>query len=330
MIETEQRFMYKAFGLRIASELAFPELLGLDTPTEPCDVHIVNDGKGTFRQELEATPNTYVVKPNQVMFYIPNNAYYCIQDGRTITVSPVHDADQDLIRLYVLGTCMGALLLQRGIYPLHGSAIAIDGKAYAIVGESGAGKSTLASAFISLGYPLLSDDVIAVSLSKEDQAAVVTPSYPQQKLWQESLDQFGMTTNSYRSVYGRETKYNIPVTSSYYPDPLPLAGVFELVKDDHPQADIVRIEKMDRFQTLFCHTFRQFFVPQLGLTNWHFQTSAAIVNHISMFQLRRPTSGFTAPLLAALVLDTIQSGTYKERPILGGIHDDQKPKYFAT
>ena len=37
-------------------------------------------------------------------------------------------------------------------FPLHGSAIAIDGKAYAIVGDSGAGKSTLASAFLKKGY----------------------------------------------------------------------------------------------------------------------------------------------------------------------------------
>ena len=57
---------------------------------------------------------------------------------------------------------MGAILMQRKILPLHGSAIAIDGKAYAIVGDSGAGKSTLASAFLKRGYQLLSDDVITV------------------------------------------------------------------------------------------------------------------------------------------------------------------------
>ena len=76
--------------------------------------------------------------------------------------------DEDVIRLYILGTCMGAILMQRKILPLHGSAIEIDGKAYAIVGDSGAGKSTLASAFLKQGYQLVSDDVIAVSLSQEN------------------------------------------------------------------------------------------------------------------------------------------------------------------
>ena len=44
----------------------------------------------------------------------------------------------------------------------------------------------LASAFLNRGYQLLSDDVIAVSLSQEESIPFVTPSYPQQKLWQES------------------------------------------------------------------------------------------------------------------------------------------------
>ena len=54
--------------------------------------------------------------------------------------------------------------MQRKVLPLHGSAIAINGKAYAIIGDSGAGKSTLALAFLNRGYRLLTDDVIAVSL----------------------------------------------------------------------------------------------------------------------------------------------------------------------
>ena len=49
-------------------------------------------------------------------------------------VSPLKRYDEDVIRLYILGTCMGAILMQRRIFPLHGSAVAINGKAYAFVG----------------------------------------------------------------------------------------------------------------------------------------------------------------------------------------------------
>jgi hypothetical protein len=254
------------------------------------------------------------------MFQVGEMATFCIEGGRLITVWPLKDADEDMIRLFILGTCMGAILIQRGILPLHGSAVAIDGKAYAIVGESGAGKSTLASAFLSQGHRLLTDDVIAVSLSHDARIPFVTPSYPSQKLWQDSLNKFGMESGDYRSVFGRETKYSVPVSSNFSTDALPLGGIFELVKEESDAIDMVRMEKMDRFHTMYCHTYRNFLIPRSGLMQWHFETSAAIVNQIGMHRLRRPMSGFTAHQLVSVILDTIA---------YGGTTHDKKPDYFA-
>ena len=112
---------------------------------------------------------------DEVMFNVPNIANFYIKDGKKIIVSPLDEIDEDVLRLYILGTCMGTILMQRKILPLHGSAIEIDGKVYAIVGDSGAGKSTLASAFLKQGYKLVSDDVIAVSVSEENPIPYVTP-----------------------------------------------------------------------------------------------------------------------------------------------------------
>jgi serine kinase of HPr protein (carbohydrate metabolism regulator) len=95
---------------------------------------------------------------------------------------------------------MGALLLQRRVLPLHGSAVAVNGKAIAFVGESGAGKSTLASAFLGRDYPLLSDDVIPVRFSIDGDPHVA-PAYPQQKLWQESLNGLGMDSAHFKPSF---------------------------------------------------------------------------------------------------------------------------------
>ncbi len=160
-------------------------------------------------------PNHYfVIKENDCLFKIPHTGLFLIKDGKEIFFTPLKGASDDHIRLYLLGTCMGAILLQRKILPLHGSAVVIDGKAYAIVGDSGAGKSTLASAFLKRGYSLLSDDVIPVSMSEEN-GPMVTPAYPQQKLWLESLNQFGMESSDYRPLFERETKFAIPVQSQF-------------------------------------------------------------------------------------------------------------------
>ena len=110
-------------------------------------------------------------------------AIYCIEDGYKITVAPLAGADEEKVRVYLLGTCMGALLMLRNTLPLHGSAVVIDGRAYAFLGDSGVGKSTLAAALVHQGYPLVSDDVIATTARESDAAPLVMPAYPQQKLW---------------------------------------------------------------------------------------------------------------------------------------------------
>ncbi|MDF2903814.1 MAG: 2,3-cyclic-nucleotide 2-phosphodiesterase, partial [Bacillus sp. (in: firmicutes)] len=242
---------------------------------------------------------------NLVMFHVPDTAIFCIKEGNKIIVSPIKGYEEDKMRLYILGTCMGILLMQRKVLTLHGSAIAIDGKVYAFIGESGAGKSTLASVFIRKGYQFLSDDVIAVSLSKEG-IPYVFPSYPQQKLWQESLQEFGMKTTEYRPLFERETKFAVPVKSSFLDEALPLAGVFELVITENSNISLNRIESLARFSTLFNHTFRQTLIPRLDLIEWHFRESANILKRIHLYQLQRPNVRFTADELVTNILHLIE------------------------
>lgn len=95
-----------------------------------------------------------------------------MEHGKRIVVCPQPGADEKKVRLFILGTCMAVIMMQRGILPLHGSAVVIDGWAYAFVGHSGAGKSTLSAALASRGYPLLTDDVVALTWDAGEE-----PSY---------------------------------------------------------------------------------------------------------------------------------------------------------
>lgn len=301
--------LYQAFGLKIVSEIPLPELSQLNEKKEMADIQIeITDLSERWNEYNEEQQKTIVVEDEVVMFHVPQTAIFSIQAGEKITFSPMPEADENKIRLYILGTCMGALLMQRKILPLHGSVIAIDGKAYALIGDSGAGKSTLASAFLSKGYQLLSDDVVAVSLLNQN-TAIVHPSYAQQKLWQESLNEFGMEIAQYSPLFERETKYAVPVNSQFFPDPLPLAGVIELVKTQGEDIEMTRIEGLARLYKLYRHTFRNSLVSKLGLMEWHFETSSNIASGMEMFQVSRPISRFTAHELVKVILNTIQKGS---------------------
>ncbi|MEH7180534.1 aldolase [Neobacillus vireti] len=308
MLKVAKRVVYRAFGLSIVSEIPLPELPQIEDEIDEIDLEIRIEDLSTLWNSITDKQNNLIINDKFVMFRVPEAATFSIHEGKKIIVSPTEEYDEDLVRLYILGSCMGVTLMQRKIYPLHGSAIAINGKAYAIVGDSGAGKSTLASAFLNRGYQLISDDVIAVSFPNDHGLPFVTPAYPQQKLWQESLIEFGVETSQFRSIHGRETKFCVPVSSQFYSDSLPLAGIFELTKTDNDHIKICKVKGLQRLNTLYTHTYRNFLIPNLDIVDWHFNTSARILESVDLFKLSRPMTGFSAPDLVSIILNVTNKG----------------------
>jgi hypothetical protein len=300
---TKQTYQYKTFGLYITSDIRFPELYQTTFVGEG-DLFIENCDLANIWNE-KVTPNSQVfVEKNLVLFKIPDLAIFCIQNGNSIIFSPEHGADQEKIRLYLLGTCMGTLLLQKKILCLHGSAVAIDGKAYAFVGESGVGKSTLAAAFAIKNYQLISDDVLAINFDDQNNPYVM-PSYPQQKLWEESLIEFGMDSKEYKPLFERETKFAVPVENPIRV-PILLAGVIELnILESDSSIIYKHLDGLHRIQTLFQHTYRSSFIRKLKLSDWHFRETNKLINRIQMSKLSRPKEKFTAHEMVSMVLKNI-------------------------
>lgn len=302
MISTNHLHLYKAFGLMIRSEYALPELY-MASGEEPLATITVKKVDLTNIWQEHAPPNGFfAILDSRVLFMIPEVGIFSVENGHTIWVSPFSGVEEDRVRLYILGTGIGLILLQRRILPLHGSCIAIDGKAYAILGHSGAGKSTLASVLLNRGYSLISDDIIPIVVS--EQVPIAIPSYPQQKLWQESMKELEISRSDCRPIYNRETKFTVPIHTRFHAEPLPLAGVFELVKTES-DAFIKPIHGMERYYVLFNHTYRNFLVTGGGLMDWHFSTLAQFVNRIAVYRLARPSTSFSAYGLASSMLDAI-------------------------
>src|SRR5690625_1534699 len=305
MVETAKIITYSAFGFKISSEFFLPELNPIQCEKCELDLIINRQDLSVLWSKNAQTDSYYYVEENYCMIRVLDVGIYKIENGSTISVSPFEGSDDGQIRLYILGTCMGVVLMQRRILPLHGSCIAINGKTYAIVGDSGAGKSTLASAFINRGYPLLTDDVIAVKLS-QDNIPFVTPSYPHQKLWQESLEQFGIQSDQFKPIYGRETKFAIPLTDSFSDKPIPLAGVFALSIGEQNDIKILPVQKLERFPILYYNTYRNFMINRSGLMEWHFNFSANMLNKLDFYHIMRPNSRFTGHELVDNILNVIK------------------------
>ena len=72
-------------------------------------------------------------------------------------------------------------LIKLGFEVFHASCVGSESQAVAFLGESGYGKSTLAASFLKQGFPLLTDDVLA--LRKKGVGFWTPPGVSQIKLW---------------------------------------------------------------------------------------------------------------------------------------------------
>jgi Serine kinase of the HPr protein, regulates carbohydrate metabolism len=309
-------YRYHAFGLRIASEIPMLSREPEETGHAPeSDIVIEYGSLDELWAEWSAeSEDKYLVKGNDVLFRIAETAVYYVQNGRKITVSPVGEPDLDRIRLYLDGYGISALLLQRKVLPIHGTAFVMNGKAYVIIGSSGAGKSTLAKALLDLGCEFLSDDIVPISCAED--GAFVMPALPEQLLWEESVQALGMDSGRLHPLYKRgksaekadpkephRQKYAVPVRQLCR-KPLPLGGMFELVKSAAgTEPSVQEQSKALQLKALLRHTFNRALVPPLGLQEWHFTEASGIARSAHMWRLERPADAFTAPELASLVMD---------------------------
>lgn len=113
MASIVQGLAYKAFGLQIHSEFPLPELPLSDQPGLIGSVSVIQEDLSERWQAIPKVTPSLGVSGNEVMFEAKDTAIFSIRDGSTITVSPAPGADGDCVRLFILGSCMGVLLMQK-------------------------------------------------------------------------------------------------------------------------------------------------------------------------------------------------------------------------
>jgi hypothetical protein len=123
---------------------------------------------------------------------IEDVADFEIRRGRQIRVWPAAGATQKDIEIFLFGLAWATLCHQRGVLPLHASAIATGMGITAFAGHSGAGKSTTAALLNSLGYELIADDILSVSFN-QNFIPGAWPYLRRLKLHRDPITQFAYT-----------------------------------------------------------------------------------------------------------------------------------------
>lgn len=289
---------YLVYGLLLESELPLPEL----TPA-------VESGAGPdVRLRLVAPEYTDLpdgmkidrwtqARSGALRLEVPKVGIFLVTDGRDIALAPNPQADHSSLRLFLLGSAFGALLMQRGLLVLHGNAIRIGDRCMACLGHSGAGKSTLAAGFMQRGHSVFADDVVPVT---GDGRAI--PGLLRIKLWQDAADRLGIDTRTLSRVEPAVEKFTLPLTGTPDSGALPLRWVYLLHPVDDDGITLTELHGMARFSPLHTNSYRPHFLERLDLRQQHMAMCAALAPQIRVVEVRRPRHGFKLDALIDCLL----------------------------
>jgi len=227
---------------------------------------------------------------------IPDVGRYEARNGREVVIDPVDGADPKAIRLFLLGSLLGAVMMQRDHLVLHGNAFRVGDACAVVVGHSGSGKSTLAAEIDRRGYDVLSDDVVPV-----DPAGFAIPGHPRIKLWDDALERLGVATEGLERINDDHEKFQLPLRRNEV-GPLPLRWVYVLERHAGDELSLEPGRGATTFSLLHEHTYRNELVHGPGPIAQHLEQCARLVSVAQVTRVRRPVETMTAEATADAIL----------------------------
>ncbi len=292
--------LHRAFGLNIRSCLPLPEALPLQAGDAAIEVEI---SYGEIPAELPGvlTRDEHLqAAPNALRLEIEDVATFWIRDGRSIVIARHPAAQDDEVRAFLLGSAFGALLHQRRDLVLHGSAVEWEGGCLVFIGESGIGKSTLASAFRKKGHAILTDDLCVIRPGA-DGRMLAHPSFPQTKLWLDSLQQLEVSPEGLRRIHYKEDKRAVPLGEDFATTPLPVRKIFLLSAHARADLTVTPAQGPAKFSILTAHTYRFSYLAGMERATGHFQQAMALAQQVPVAVIARPEGEFRLDELVALI-----------------------------
>ncbi|HZW26295.1 MAG TPA: hypothetical protein VFF26_12495 [Gallionella sp.] len=290
---------YRSYGLTISSEVVLPELIPLQMGVvEDADVRIAfgKVDEASLARMSQFGRNLWAGE-SVLCLQVPQVARFLMREGKEILIEPDAAADEDEIRLYLLGSAFGVILYQRGFLVLHGNAIRVGDSCMVCLGHSGAGKSTLAAAFMRRGHQILSDDVTPIDV--ECQAL---PGFPRIKLWQDAAERMNINVSGLRRIRAGEEKFHLPATESYAVRPLPIKWIYVLERGSLQDVQLEAMHGLERFRLLHQNTYRAGYLKALKFKGEHLKLCRMLSDRVRLARLVRPDSGDTVEELVERIL----------------------------
>lgn len=289
-----EKYYYRVYGIEIESEIKIEEFLEideLDFEWERVEIRYGNIPKDIMNR-LKAGQYSCENR-NDIYLYIEGVATYYISNGNKVIIDIYKNADKKMVNIYLLGSVLGILMIQRRQVAIHGATISKNNKAFILTGDRGAGKSTLTTALGLKGYDFLSDDVAAVSCISKP---VISHGFPYQKLCEDAINKLDYDKSKCRSFIAEDKiKYLVPVKDKFIKSNVELNSIFEISisynRDDVIIEEVIGHEKLEK---ILEHIYRKEYIKACGgMSKEYFKECVNIAKNIRFYKIIRPYGKFT-------------------------------------
>lgn len=296
------------YGLQLAANMALPGL-PVQRQSETLDVLVRLKDGWPFPPRLTASSEMFHLRSDAVPgvqanlragrfpggghfgFFYHDGARFAVDSrGREVWADwPENYALEDACT-YLLGPVMGFVLRLRGTICIHASAVAVGDRAIALAGPPGSGKSTTAAAFACSGFPILSDDVVAVS--DERNQFLVQPGYPRVNLWPDSARRLFGPEEALPRITPTWDKRYLPLGKNGYQfasGPLPLEAIY-ILENRHPALAAPVVEEVfgeQAFMALVANTYVNYLLDQ-DMRRTEFEVLSRVVSEVAIHRVRIP------------------------------------------
>jgi hypothetical protein len=212
-------FYFRAYGLTVNSDFQVLEAESIAPSKADLTIRRADVSGSAFRFD---DFRNYQKTPEGDLLEFRDVGRFLVRNPSTIEIDIEPQFDRRLIGMPLLGPVLSLLLHRQGLLVLHGSAVMIDGEAHVFLGDKGSGKSTTAAALIAAGFPLVSDDVVAIERLPSGKL-VVRPGYPAMKLDQSMFSSF--PEGSYKVLAPNDGAYTAGKSRVRLTRPVPSGSV---------------------------------------------------------------------------------------------------------
>jgi hypothetical protein len=241
------------------------------------------------------------------LFSIEGVADFEVLRGQQVLIWPAAGAAERDIELALCGMVWATLCHQRGVLPLHASAIVADKGIVAFAGHPGAGKSTTAALMVAMGYKLVTDDILPVSFGQKSEA-VAWPYLRRLKLKQDTINDLALTPSGAVSETLDTEKYFVSPMFSAEDDWRRVDQVYLLEQDASAKsASIDKLDSMDAIRVFLDQTHHFSYLRGSGRFREHLELCVRLASKISVYRVRRPSSSSIGVELGELICEQIHT-----------------------